>query len=83
MLKVKKKQNKTKKNKNIGTKIDAINLALVSSVLTLNRFTHCFGVSIVNFEQLNAVWDMRTCLHSTIATKTVNCKQSLQKTSYH
>ena len=25
-------------------------------LLTLNRFTHCSGVSIVGFEQLNAGW---------------------------
>ena len=31
-----------------------IDVTLVSLLLTLNKFTHCSGVSIVNFEQVNA-----------------------------
>ena len=35
---------------------DAIGVVLVSLLLTLNYFTPCSSVSIVNFEQLNAYW---------------------------
>ena len=34
-----------------------IDVVLVFLFLTLNRFTHCSGVSMVGFEQVNAGWE--------------------------
>ena len=35
---------------------DVIDVVMVSLLLTLNNFTHCSGVTIVDFEQVNAGW---------------------------
>ena len=36
---------------------DTIDVVLLSLLITLNGFTHCSGVSIVKFEQINVNWE--------------------------
>ena len=48
-----------KVNYKITRMTSLISVVLVSLILALNRF-HCYGVSIVNFEQVNAGWEVPT-----------------------
>ena len=48
-----------KVNYKITRMTSLISVVLVSLILTLNRFL-CYGVSIVNFEQVNAGWEVPT-----------------------
>ena len=48
-----------KVNYKITRMTSLISVVLVSLILTLNRF-HCYEVSIVNFEQVNAGWEVPT-----------------------
>ena len=48
-----------KVNYKITRMTSLISVVLVFLILTLNRF-HCYEVSIVNFEQVNAGWEVPT-----------------------